>query len=307
MSAAPAAAAFSASLGLSARLRPVGMEKAAPKEPAERTQCFLGEKSAWKARPGVHVCSREFLGVENLNIKSSLRPHQKPLLRETPCNNNKAHAREVRQGDAPGAHDFVLLQIRRLARSTAVRCLADAHDPLSAQRSGEWQRRNVDDYYIKSICPSGGHGRGHRLAIQNRAEARNVPLIVNANSTLHRPACEKMGLEVSDSSLGFQSGSWILDFDSGFWCTDCWCTDPLLKDGFLTILTQYRLRRDGSVCPWDMACGLAIRRLYTVNDGNLGSLACWRRLRSVTNIIKRMARLVLAVYRDKRQRYGSLE
>ena len=23
----------------------------------------------------------------------------------------------------------------------------------------------TDDYYIKSICPSGGHGRGHRLAL----------------------------------------------------------------------------------------------------------------------------------------------
>ena len=32
-----------------------------------------------------------------------------------------------------------------------------------------------DDYYIKSICPSGGHGRGHRLALQNRPAARNVP------------------------------------------------------------------------------------------------------------------------------------
>ena len=31
-----------------------------------------------------------------------------------------------------------------------------------------------DDYYIKSICPSGGHGRGHRPAIQNRAAARHV-------------------------------------------------------------------------------------------------------------------------------------
>ena len=34
---------------------------------------------------------------------------------------------------------------------------------------------NSDDYYIKSICPSGGHGRGHRLALQNRAAARHVP------------------------------------------------------------------------------------------------------------------------------------
>ena len=34
--------------------------------------------------------------------------------------------------------------------------------------------RDPDDTYIKSICPSGGHGRGHRLAPQNRAAARNV-------------------------------------------------------------------------------------------------------------------------------------
>ena len=37
---------------------------------------------------------------------------------------------------------------------------------------------NADDYYVKSICPSGGHGRGHRLALQNRAAARHVPLTV---------------------------------------------------------------------------------------------------------------------------------
>ena len=36
-----------------------------------------------------------------------------------------------------------------------------------------------DDYYIKSICPSGGHGRGHRLALQNRAAARHMQLTVN--------------------------------------------------------------------------------------------------------------------------------
>ena len=30
-----------------------------------------------------------------------------------------------------------------------------------------------DDYYLKSICPPGGHGRGHRLALQNRAAARH--------------------------------------------------------------------------------------------------------------------------------------
>ena len=38
-----------------------------------------------------------------------------------------------------------------------------------------------DDYNIKSICPSGGHGRGHRPALQNRAAARNVPVTVNSN------------------------------------------------------------------------------------------------------------------------------
>ena len=34
-----------------------------------------------------------------------------------------------------------------------------------------------DDYYTKSICPSGGHGRGHRLALQN------LPLV---NTTVNR-------------------------------------------------------------------------------------------------------------------------
>ena len=34
----------------------------------------------------------------------------------------------------------------------------------------------TDDSYAKSICPSGGHGRGHRLALQNRAAARNNPI-----------------------------------------------------------------------------------------------------------------------------------
>ena len=29
-------------------------------------------------------------------------------------------------------------------------------------------------YYVKPICPSGGHGRGHRLALQNRAAARHT-------------------------------------------------------------------------------------------------------------------------------------
>ena len=29
-----------------------------------------------------------------------------------------------------------------------------------------------DDYYIKSICPSGEHGRGQRPALQNRAAAQ---------------------------------------------------------------------------------------------------------------------------------------
>ena len=37
----------------------------------------------------------------------------------------------------------------------------------------------TDDYYVKPICPPGGHGRGHRLALQNRAAARHVPLTVN--------------------------------------------------------------------------------------------------------------------------------
>ena len=40
-----------------------------------------------------------------------------------------------------------------------------------------------DDYYIKPICPSGGHDRGHRLALQNRAAARNVPLTLKTAKT----------------------------------------------------------------------------------------------------------------------------
>ena len=36
-----------------------------------------------------------------------------------------------------------------------------------------------DDYYIKSICPSGGLGRGHRLALQNQAAARQSTRTVN--------------------------------------------------------------------------------------------------------------------------------
>ena len=35
-----------------------------------------------------------------------------------------------------------------------------------------------DTFYIKSICPSGGHGRGHHLALQNRDGGRNVPLTI---------------------------------------------------------------------------------------------------------------------------------
>ena len=35
-----------------------------------------------------------------------------------------------------------------------------------------------------TICPSGGHGRGHRLALQNRAATRNVPLTVNSTYPL---------------------------------------------------------------------------------------------------------------------------
>ena len=38
---------------------------------------------------------------------------------------------------------------------------------VSRQTACTW-----DDYYIKSICPSGGHGHGQRLALQNRAETR---------------------------------------------------------------------------------------------------------------------------------------
>ena len=34
-----------------------------------------------------------------------------------------------------------------------------------------------DDSYHKSICPP-GHGRGHRLALQNRAAARHAPYTV---------------------------------------------------------------------------------------------------------------------------------
>ena len=39
-----------------------------------------------------------------------------------------------------------------------------------------------DDYYIKSTCPSGGHDRGHRPAIQNRVAARHVPLTINSTT-----------------------------------------------------------------------------------------------------------------------------
>ena len=45
------------------------------------------------------------------------------------------------------------------------------------------------DYYIKfwikSICTSGGHGRGHRPAIQNLAAARHVPLTVRTRIPDH--------------------------------------------------------------------------------------------------------------------------
>ena len=48
----------------------------------------------------------------------------------------------------------------------------------------------TDGTYIKPSCPSGGHGRGHRLAIQNRAAARNVPLTVNSPHRRHLGSCD---------------------------------------------------------------------------------------------------------------------
>ena len=38
--------------------------------------------------------------------------------------------------------------------------------------------------YVKSISPSGGHGRGHRPAIQNRAAARHVQLQLQVDASL---------------------------------------------------------------------------------------------------------------------------
>ena len=46
----------------------------------------------------------------------------------------------------------------------------------------------TDGTYIKPICPSGGHGRGHRLALQNRAAARHVPLTVNSWLLVRNPS-----------------------------------------------------------------------------------------------------------------------
>ena len=55
--------------------------------------------------------------------------------------------------------------------------------PYATRRKGTRTPSIPDDYYIKSICPSGGHGRGHRLALQNRAAARHVLLTVNTLAT----------------------------------------------------------------------------------------------------------------------------
>ena len=46
-----------------------------------------------------------------------------------------------------------------------------------------------DDYstYIKSICPSGGHGRGYRPALQNRPAARHVQLQLQTRKTGANP------------------------------------------------------------------------------------------------------------------------
>ena len=50
-----------------------------------------------------------------------------------------------------------------------------------------------DDYYTKSICPSGGHGRGHRLALQNRAAARHTQLTVNSLHARQREPLSSAG------------------------------------------------------------------------------------------------------------------
>ena len=65
----------------------------------------------------------------------------------------------------------------------------------------------TDGTYIKPICPSGGHGHGHRLALQNRAAARNVPLTVN-NLHLCLAALSAPGRPSSEAgeSLGGRSG-----------------------------------------------------------------------------------------------------
>ena len=66
--------------------------------------------------------------------------------------------------------------------------------PVLTDRRGITTLPISDDYYIKSICPSGGHGRGHRLALQKRAAARNVPLTVKHRG--HRSAVTR-----ADSSV----------------------------------------------------------------------------------------------------------
>ena len=51
---------------------------------------------------------------------------------------------------------------------------------------------SADDYYVKPISPSGGHGRGHRLALQNRAAARHVPITVKYRAMPPRAkSCQK--------------------------------------------------------------------------------------------------------------------
>ena len=52
--------------------------------------------------------------------------------------------------------------------------------------------------YQEPVCPSGGHGRGHRLALQNRPAARHVPLTVRTRprrSLTHRDALLPQPLE----------------------------------------------------------------------------------------------------------------
>ena len=55
-----------------------------------------------------------------------------------------------------------------------VRRAGEDNDETPQKKRAAQGERSSDDYYIKSICPSGDHGRGHRLALQNRAAARHV-------------------------------------------------------------------------------------------------------------------------------------